>query len=114
MANIDIATTIYDASGIDAPYAVDGHSLLSESRRSEILIEYKHDPSAPGIPGYRGMWTPGEVFVNYPRSGRNELYLEDDPHQLNNVYRLPDDGPDPKSYLERISAWSNCSGTNCP
>jgi arylsulfatase A-like enzyme len=114
VANIDIAPTIYDASGIEPPYTVDGSSLLTGEPRSEILIEYTHDPGAPNVPPYRAIWTPGDVFVNFPASGRNELYLEDDPFQLHNLYHSSDDVPDPQPYLERIGAWSDCSGSDCP
>lgn len=40
VANIDIAPTIYDAVGITPPVTVDGRSLLTDFRRTRLLLEH--------------------------------------------------------------------------
>lgn len=113
VANIDIAPTIYEAVDTSPPYAVDGESLLSGSRRRAILIEFEGDPDRPDIPRYVGVWTPKEVFLRFPDTGHNEFYAAGDRFQLNNLYRSGD-GPAPGPYARRIEAWRGCAGGACP
>lgn len=113
VANIDIAPTIYDATGVHPLYTVDGKSLLSGHERRRILIEFRHDQDTEEVPRYQEVWSPGKVFVHYPYTGRYEFYAASDPYQLHNLY-ASGEAPDPAPYLARIEAWSSCSGSRCP
>jgi arylsulfatase A-like enzyme len=113
VANVDVAPTIYDATGIDPPYPVDGRSMLSDTGRESILIEYRHDSDNPTIPAYSGVWSPGEVFIRFPQVGRTEYYEADDPYQLTNL-SVAGSSPDLGRFLSLLRAWETCSGSSCP
>jgi arylsulfatase A-like enzyme len=113
VANVDIAPTIYDATNVAPPYQVDGRSMLSDTGRTRILIEYRSDPDNPTIPAYAGVWSPGEVFIHFPKLARDEHYAADDPFQLSNLAGTGDT-PDPDRFLTLLRAWEACSGSKCP
>lgn len=112
VANIDIAPTIYDATGSSPTYTVDGVPLLSGARRRAILIEYGGDPDRPDIPHFLGVWSAQEVFLHV-LPDHHEFYAAEDRYQLDNLYGSGA-GPDPGPYLELIEAWRDCAGRACP
>ncbi len=58
-ANIDIAPTIYQATGVAPAYTVDGHSLLDNWQRKWLLLEFQN-PDIPQIPPWNSYLVPGE------------------------------------------------------
>jgi arylsulfatase A-like enzyme len=87
---VDVVPTVLDAAGLDPDYALDGHSLLSAYARGRILLEYWHDPGAPGIPAWISLRTRGFQFIEwYDPDGSvsfREYYdLMSDPWQLVNL-----------------------------
>jgi arylsulfatase A-like enzyme len=88
VANIDLAPTIAEATGVDLPGA-DGSSLLPLLRGEEVrwrralLIE--HLRATNPIPTYCAVRTARYLFARY-QTGERELYdLEVDPAELENV-----------------------------
>jgi arylsulfatase A-like enzyme len=83
-ANVDVTTTMLDASGTPDSLGTEGVSLLSSHRR-QIVLEAMEDGAHPA---YCGVRTADELFVNYDGKGRVELYdYASDPLELNNVAR---------------------------
>ncbi|MFF5993097.1 sulfatase-like hydrolase/transferase [Prauserella flavalba] len=98
-ANIDIAPTIYDATGITPEYIVDGKSLFDAPTRDRILLEQSRNdrlnPSGPnpapgpsaatnydwGVPTWAAFWSPGQYLYreNYydPDMGSVSCYDRD-------------------------------------
>ncbi|HJP65362.1 MAG TPA: sulfatase [Actinomycetota bacterium] len=113
VANIDIAPTVYAVTGVRPPYTVDGHSLFSSVRRRQILVEYLHDVDVPEIPQYAGVWSPGPVFLDFPKVHREEYYAANDPYQLDNLDEERT-GPDPGPYVALLAKWRTCAGSTCP
>ena len=120
VANNDLAPTIADLAGVDAPDFVDGRSLkplLSpeppEAWRSAILNE-RHliEPDGQPSPDYSALLTGGETYVEY-ETGEQEYYdLSRDPYQLENAY--PSLGEQERAGLSaRLSALEDCAGESC-
>ena len=92
VANVDVAPTIADLSGTEAP-DVDGVSLrpvietgTAPARRS-VPIEWTGDD---GVPAWRGVRLPNAVFIRHA-DGTVELYdLTDDPDQRRNLADDPE------------------------
>ncbi|MGZ8630943.1 MAG: sulfatase family protein, partial [Actinomycetota bacterium] len=95
--NVDLAPTIADLAGIEAPGA-DGRSLMpvlsGETRtvRNAFPIEhaqYREASGRPDPPTYCGVRTQRYTFVHYV-TGEEELYdLGRDPFQLRNLASVP-------------------------
>jgi len=95
VANVDVAPTIYDFTGVSPPAALDGASLIDGHDDGVLIAELTQGPGR--APSYCGVVTAdGWKYVVYvPQADtieapyEEELYrLGDDPHELNN--RAPD------------------------
>lgn len=116
-ANIDIAPTIYDATGITPDYTPDGRSLLGANRRSWLLLEGP-DRSSLGWPRWRhAYWDGRHHFIRW-RNGHEEYYdLRADPWQLEGRFvRGPGDGTRAKvaPFRRALDAAARCAGASCP
>jgi N-acetylglucosamine-6-sulfatase len=90
--NLDLARTIANAAGVDAPGA-EGRNLISmlgdrsAPGRERFLIEHLRSKAPP--PSYCAVRTERYTYVQYA-GGERELYnLRSDPHQLVNVVGKP-------------------------
>lgn len=98
-ANLDIAPTVLDAAGIEAPAHYQGASLLPLAKgekptdwRTELVYEYFWERWAPSTPTIHALVTPRWKFVRaYGLWDLHELYdLRSDPDELNNLYHDPE------------------------
>ncbi len=109
-ANVDLAPTIMDVTGAQAPWAPDGLSLLSPAAPRDILLEgpaRKRD----GAPRFAGLRTQRYKYVRRI-TGAVELYdLARDPHELRNLAgRRP--GLEARMAL-RLARLRTCAGASC-
>ena len=121
VANIDIAPTVYAATGVEPSHVVDGQSLATADR-SEIFIEYLQGTRRPAAgevepPRWHAIWQPSQTYIRYLDSGRREYYAPQDPGQLSNAYddRVKGNEPlDQTARDSRIERYSGCAGSSCP
>ena len=140
--NNDIAPTLADLAGAEAPSFVDGRSLVPlltdgpppEDWRSAFLVEAAtelgHAPVPPlsgdpvpedrrqapregwGRPGLEAVRTARHLYAEY-ETGERELYdLRRDPHQLDNLHGSADPGL-LRRLQERLEALRGCSEAGC-
>lgn len=117
VANVDIAPTIYDATGISPDFSVDGRSLLGTFERDRILLEHweRADRKAPNWAAHR---TEGYKYIETYAADHlvpewREYYdLGKDGWELNNPLSPAYVGtnPDPT----RLRADLVCAGTEGP
>jgi hypothetical protein len=118
VANVDVPSTILDATDVLPGRVQDGRSLLEllddpggEWGR-DILIE--NGNGANGVPTYRGIRTYRFLYVEHRTTGEYELYdLEKDPYELTSV-----DGRVPyrkvqRDLRSRLRALVGCVGVDC-
>ena len=90
MANVDVTSTILDATDVAPGRVQDGRSLLelladpgAEWGR-DILIE--NGNGANGVPTYRGIRNYRFLYVEHQTTGETELYdLQNDPFELQSL-----------------------------
>jgi len=122
VANIDIAPTIYDATGVEPQNEVDGRSLLDTSWvRDRLLFELEESKKWPR---WASTLTQGYQYTEYyDRQGiltfREYYDLLEDPWQLLNL--LGDDDPlnDPDPMTQatlnrQLAEDKSCSASTCP
>jgi N-acetylglucosamine-6-sulfatase len=109
-ANIDLASTILDATGAKAARRLDGVSLLrfarDRLRRSgrDILLE---------TTTYSAIRTPRHVFVQHS-TGEQELYdLVTDPHQLTSLHADARYAALKTELARRLTTLRTCAGDAC-
>lgn len=120
-ANIDIAPTVLDATGIrpDPDYPIDGQSLLQRPERKRLLLE-----QWGGGPGtWASIRTRTYQYVEYyaRRKGRSPTSIEyydlvSDPWQLHNLLgdRKKSNDPDVRRLSRRLAVDRRCAGESCP
>jgi arylsulfatase A-like enzyme len=121
VANVDIAPTILDAVGLPEASAVslDGHSLMGDHARREILVEYFQDPAFENLPGWASLWTPKTQYIEWYGSDgvtvffREYYDLEQDPWQLENLI-ASDAELDVDDLPARLARYRTCAGTSGP
>jgi arylsulfatase A-like enzyme len=107
-ANIDIAPTIYRATGIQPHYTVDGHALQGSYRRPWILLEFDN-PDVWLIPPWAAYLAPGKrEYIQWSDGWVEDYNLRTDPAEMNASNRV-----DP-AIAAKINAARACSGASCP
>jgi arylsulfatase A-like enzyme len=116
IGNIDVAPTVYEATGIQPAYQLDGRSIW-EPRRSEILLEHL-DPASQQVPLWRSIWRPDRQYIE---SGSNyeirEYYGPTDPWQTRNLFgnaTVGDEPADAEALAARVADYAECAGETCP
>jgi arylsulfatase A-like enzyme len=120
VANIDVATTLLDAGGLDVQ--TDGRSLLDRGRRNALLIESRGSYSedrAPRLPAFRSLRTRHYRYTEYYRHGTFDLMfreyydLDTDPWELDN--RAGTLSSERIAELsQRAELYGGCKGSTCP
>jgi arylsulfatase A-like enzyme len=116
VGNVDVAPTVYEAAGAQPTYPVDGRPLFGPVHRDRILIESFNDPMVPEVPPWKGLWTPGRVYVEYA-NGEEEFYGAKDKWQLRNRLGNKKTGDDPNNRHQLsvlLKAYGDCKGPTCP
>lgn len=123
--NVDIAPTVLEATGVDAPpdAPVDGHSLLGSATRSRILLEqwYCGCAGTNPPPTWASTWTTTFQYTEYHRqdggvSFREYYDLRNDPWQLVNLLHDGNNNNNPNygPLSDQLRRDRNCEGTSCP
>lgn len=107
VANIDVAPTIYDVTGIEPSYELDGRPIQGTEPREALLLEYA---GGRVVPEWWSLVTPRDQLTEYA-DGFIEYYdLEADPYQLTN-----DGDAAPPGMLEELRRAKTCQGIEaCP
>ena len=118
VGNVDVTSTILDATDVAPGLVQDGRSLLelladpgAEWGR-DILIE--NGRGANGVPAYRGIRNYRFLYVEHRTTGEIELYdLQKDPYELQSV-----DGRAPYGRIQhdlhlRLKGLVHCAGVDC-
>jgi len=114
--NIDYAPTFLDAAGIPIPEKIQGTSLVPlmegldpGSWRKSIYYHYYEFPAVHMVAKHYGVRTERYKLIHYYETDEWECFdLEQDPQELNDVYRNPDyEGvvEDLKTELSRLRAY---------
>ena len=114
VGNTDVAPTMLDLAGVEAPGWMDGRSFAPfldgeppEEWRGSLLIEGVRNESTKR-PAYSGVRRGGAVYVRY-ESGEEEYYdLREDPYQLQSK---PQDAP--LSIKAKLESLKGCAGDGC-
>jgi arylsulfatase A-like enzyme len=126
VSNVDIAPTIYAATGASPPpVTLDGHSLLTPWARAFELNEYWYDYPANGkIPTWAEVHDTHYAYIEtYDASGarvfREYYNLDADPGELTNLLGDKSTANDPPAALlttlaARVAAARTCVGASCP
>jgi hypothetical protein len=118
VANVDIASTILDATDVLPARVQDGRSLLelladpgAEWGR-DVLIE--NGNGANGIPAYRGIRTYRFLYVEHRTTGEYELYdLAADPFELQSVDGHEAYAKVQRDLKSRLRELVSCAGVDC-
>ena len=119
VANIDLAPTILDVTGIAPDYTIDGVSLLDTAERSWLLFEGATRGTHDDWPAYHWAYFDGSRHYFKWRDGFEEFYdLERDPFEMDNLLTDGESGNDPSDLaLLRTQAEqaTTCAGAaECP
>jgi arylsulfatase A-like enzyme/PKD repeat protein len=122
VSGVDMLPTLLDAAGITPTlkYPLDGTSVLSGPRRSQLLVEYGRSLDSP-MPPWSSVVTPTAQYTHWYNSDTGALTFREyydlvtDPDQL--VNQLGDatssNDPDVATWTARLNALRNCVGQQC-
>ena len=118
VANVDVTSTILDATDVRPGRVEDGRSLLelladpgAEWGR-DILIE--NGKGANGVPAYRGIRTYRFLYVEHRTTGEYELYdLANDPFELQSLDGREEYAKVQRDLRSRLRELVSCVGVDC-
>ena len=118
VGNLDVTSTILDATDVAPGRVQDGRSLLelladpgAEWGR-DILIE--NGNGANGVPTYRGIRTYRYLYIEHRTTGEYELYdLQEDPYQLQSVDGHERYAKVQRDLASRLRELTSCVGVTC-
>lgn len=116
--NVDIAPTLYEMVGVEAPIPVHGKSLLDVMANGEapfrdaFLAEYFLEKVTPRHAAWQAVRTSDWKYIAYPElEGMNELYhLAEDPGEHRNLIYSPDHQDALKRMQEALAAKKEATG----
>ena len=126
VSNVDIAPTIYQATGIgpSPSVVIDGHSLLARVTRAVELNEYWLDTANGNVPDWAEVHDTHFAYIEtYSSTGAlafQEYYnLDNDRGQLTNLLKDTSKTNDPPASLitslhNQVTAYRRCAGATCP
>lgn len=123
VSGVDVAATIYDATGAKPSRVLDGQSLLASSTRREVYAEYFNDsanlatiPSWATVRGRTFQYIETYDISTGALAFREWYDLAADPYMLRNLLADGDPGNDPATgaVATRLAGYRTCAGTKCP
>ena len=116
--NIDIAATILEAAGLQAPAHMDGRSFLPLLQgkevpwRDAVYYEYYWERNFPQTPTVHGIRTDRYKYMHYHGVwDTDELYdLHNDPEEMQNLINSPEHKEIVKELNERVFDWLDETG----
>jgi len=118
VANIDIAPTVLDATGIDPDYELDGRSMLSGKPRDWLFLEGPRQKSRSPYDAWEAYIDHDTHVIEWRDAQRwQELYdLQADPFEVESKLAGGDaaHAAEAAPYLEKIEAAKDCAGAGCP
>jgi arylsulfatase A-like enzyme len=125
VSNVDIAPTIYQATGIVPPATpkIDGRSMLTPLNRTYQLNEYWLDTANGNVPDWAQIHDTHYAYIQtYSSTGAiafQEYYnLDADPGENLNLLKDSNASDPPAALLttlrSRLAAARTCAGTTCP
>ncbi|HEY4605267.1 MAG TPA: sulfatase/phosphatase domain-containing protein, partial [Blastococcus sp.] len=123
VSGVDVAATIYDATGAKPSRVLDGQSLLAPSTRREVYAKYFNDsanlatiPSWATVRGRTFQYIETYDISTGALAFREWYDLAADPYMLRNLLADGDPGNDPATgaVATRLAGYRTCAGTKCP
>jgi arylsulfatase A-like enzyme len=122
VSGVDMLPTLLDAAAVTPTlkYPLDGTSILSGPRRSQLLVEYGRSLDSP-LPPWSSVVTPTAQYTRWYNAttgavtGREYYDLTTDPDQLVNLLGDASTANDPNEALwaARLNALRTCVGQRC-
>ena len=127
VSNVDIAPTIYQATGTGPGSSVilDGHSLLSPVNRSVEFNEYWYDTANGNVPTWAELHDTHFAYIETYNSDTGALAfqeyynLDNDPAEATNLLKDASKTNDPAKSLvtslhNQVTTYRTCAGSTCP
>ncbi len=121
VTNVDIAPTIFAATGIRPTHNLDGLSLLGDRTRQRLLLEHWGHFYKGGLPSWASTRTRDYQYVEYygresRRVFREYYNLRKDPWQLKNLFgdRKKKNDPYGPPLKRQLTEDRRCRGRSCP
>ena len=123
VGNIDLAPTVYGATGVPGPAGMDGQSLLGTRERTRIHLEYRqHEGFVDGtalenaVPSWQATRTATTKYVVWADGFREFYDLVTDPYEMVNLLAdgNPRNDPDTLPLQAQLDADHRSSAASCP
>jgi arylsulfatase A-like enzyme len=123
VANVDIAATVFESTGLVPATPLDGRSLVGADKRDRLLTELYRARRSRESPPWAALRTATAQYVEYYGAEgevtfREYYDLAADPYQLVNMLEDGDPSNDPIEEIAQLALQlqldRTCSGASCP
>ena len=116
--NIDVAPTVLEVAGINAPEQMQGLSMVpilkgeDTNWRDRIFYEYYWEYAFPQTPTMHGVRTDRYKYIRYHGVwDTNEFYdLQEDPYEMHNLIASPEHQDTIRAMLDELYGWMETTG----